>query len=149
MKIRKLIEDYLKEAKILQVATSRNDQPWACTVYFAYDKDLNLYWISKSARRHSIELRDNENVSGVIVLPHTPGDKVRGIQLEGAGKELSGDEAREGMGYYSDRFGIDKENVSAILDGSDGHVCYKIIPRLYVLFDEVNYPDDPRREYKL
>lgn len=150
MELRKLIEDYLKEAKMLQVATAKDNQPWACTVYFAVDEDLNLYWISKTARRHSQEIRENEKVAGTIVLPHTPGDNVRGIQFQGVAKELTDkDEAKVGMTYYAERYGMDQERVDAILKGKDGHVCYKITPSLFVLFDEVNFPDDPRQEYRL
>lgn len=148
MKLRKLIEEYLQEAKMLQVATSKDNQPWACTVYFAFDNHLNIYWISKPNRRHSEEIRNNDKVAGVIVLPHTPGDEVRGIQFQGVAKELiTEDEATEGMKYYAKRFGMKSDRVKAILDGDDGHVCYKIIPSLYVLFDETNFPDNPRQEY--
>ena len=150
LELRQLIEDYLKEAKLLQVATARDNQPWACTVYFAFDEKLNLYWISKLSRRHSEEIRNNEKVAGTVVLPHTPGDKVRGIQFQGIAKELMDkDEATAGMKYYAERYGMKPERVKAILDGSDGHVCYKITPNIYVLFDEVNFPDDPRQEYHL
>ena len=150
MKLRKLIENYLKEAKMLQVATAKGNQPWACTVYFAFDEELNIYWISKPTRRHSKELRNNAKVAGVIVLPHTPGDDVRGIQLKGVAKELTDkDEATSGMKYYAERFGMKQDRVKAILNGDDGHACYKITPNLYVLFDEVNFPDDPRKEYKI
>lgn len=148
MNLKRLIKDYLEEAKILQVATSVKNQPWACTVYFAFDDDLNLYWLSKPTRRHSQELRDNEKVSGTVVLPHTPGDKVRGVQLQGIAKELnSRAEAGLAMKHYARRFGMNTKRVKAILDNTDGHVCYKITPTLYVLFDEVNFPKEPRREY--
>lgn len=150
VELRKLIEDYLKETKMLQVATSKDNQPWACTIYFAYDEKLNLYWISKPSRRHSEEIRNNDKVAGVIVLPHTPGEDVRGIQFQGFAKELTDkSEAKQGMKYYAKRYGMKPERVNAILDGIDGHVCYKINPSLYVLFDETNFPDDPRQEYKL
>lgn len=150
MKLRKLIENYLKEAKMLQVATAKGNQPWSCTVYFAFDEELNIYWISKPTRRHSEELRNNARVAGVIVLPHIPGDDVRGIQLQGVAKELTDkQEATNGMKYYAERFGMKQNRVKTILDGTDGHLCYRITPNLYVLFDEVNFPDNPRQEFKI
>jgi hypothetical protein len=79
-----------------------------------------------------------------------PGDDVRGIQFEGTAKALTNkDEATVGMKYYAERFGMKPERVNAILNGTDAHVCYKISPTLYVLFDEVNFPDNPRQEYKI
>jgi uncharacterized protein YhbP (UPF0306 family) len=147
MTLRDRIVEYLTTARLMQVATSRADQPWACSVYFAFDADLNLYWISKDDRQHSKEIHDNARIAGTIVLPHTPGDKVRGIQFRGTAKKLEGGEAAEGMAYYAKQFGMKKERVDAILSGTDGHSCYRVTPSLYVLFDELNYPDAPRQEY--
>ena len=148
-KLRKLIEDYLKEAKLMQVATSKGNQPWACSVYFAYDKDLNLYWISTPTRRHSQEIENNSNVAGTIVLPHTPGDPVRGIQFQGTAKSLGKLGSAKALRYYMKRFGIPLKRVRDILEKRDKHVCYAIKPNLIVLFDEVNFPDNSRQEYKV
>ncbi len=150
MELRALIEDYLKEARLLQIATVKDNQPWACSVYFAYDSDLNLYWISLPSRCHSMEVRANGSVAGTVVLPHTPGGPVRGLQLEGDAYELSSRVSAEiGMSSYAERYGMSKDRVDEILDGTDGHVCYKLKPRLIVLFDEVNFPEDSRQEYIL
>ncbi len=142
--------EYLEKARMMQVATAKDGQPWVCTVYFVYDENLNLYWISKTTRRHSEELQINPKVAGVIVLPHTPGDDVRGIQFQGIAKELPTKElALTGVEIYAKRYSMEPERAEKILSGSDGHVCYKIEPSMFVLFDEVNFPDDPRREYTL
>lgn len=45
MELKKIIEDYLKEAKLMQLATSVDGQPWVCSVWFAADevmKDLKF-----------------------------------------------------------------------------------------------------------
>jgi uncharacterized protein YhbP (UPF0306 family) len=150
MDLKKLILDYMNEAKLMQVVTSKSRQPWACSVYFAFDNKLNLYWISTPTRRHSIEIRDNDKVAGTIVLPHIPGDKVRGIQFEGRAEELTNKElARVAMSHYAKRYNLDRERVKAILENRDGHLPYKITPRLIVLFDEVNFPKNSRQEFKL
>lgn len=147
--VRKLIEEYLQNARMMQVATAKDNQPWACTVYFAVDENLNLYWISKTSRRHSEEIRNNEKVAGTIVLPHTPGDDVRGIQFQGVAKELSGEEAVTAMKCYAQRYGMNQDRVNAIVENKDGHVPYRITPNMYVLFDEVNFPDNSRQEYSV
>ena len=148
--LRTLIVEYLSSAKLMQVATSREGQPWICTVFFAFDNNLNLYWISKPDSRHSEEIRQNEKVSGTIVLPHKIGEKVRGIQLQGVAKKLSDKtEAADAMDYYAERFSTPKERVKAILDNTGGYVVYKITPQTFVLFDQVNFPDNPRQEYNL
>lgn len=148
--IKRLIEEYLDKARLMQVATSKNNQPWACSVYFAYDDALNLYWISQPSRRHSQEIRINDKVAGTIVLPHTPGDDVRGLQFQGTAKELTQrKDIEQAMKLYAKRYGMDAKRVSAIVENIDGHMCYVVHPVLYVLFDEVNFPDSPRQEYTL
>ncbi|MDQ3098231.1 MAG: pyridoxamine 5'-phosphate oxidase family protein [bacterium] len=150
MELRTLIKNYLQEARIMQVTTSLDNQPWACTVYLAFDESLNLYWISTPSRRHSEEIRSNEKVAGTIVLPHTPGDKVRGLQFQGIAKELaSPEESTKGMKFYGERMGMSGERIAKVVDGSDGHFCYRIKPTLFVLFDEVNFPEDSRQEYRI
>ncbi len=147
---RNLIIDYLQKATLMQVATSINDQPWACSVYFAYDNSLNLYWISKPTRRHSQEIRKNKKVAGTIVLPHTPGDKVRGLQFAGKAKELTNKKEIElAMRYYGQRFKMPAARIKTIVNNKDEHLCYIISPKLFVLFYEVNFQNDPRQEYYL
>ncbi|MEK7186412.1 MAG: pyridoxamine 5'-phosphate oxidase family protein [Patescibacteria group bacterium] len=89
MDLRKLIEDYLREAKLMQLSTAVNNQPWTCSVWLAADKDLNIYWFSSTTRRHSKEVMKNPKVGGAIVLPHTPKDPPRGLQFEGTAELLT------------------------------------------------------------
>ena len=149
MDLRELITNYLHEARLMQIATAKDNQPWVCNVYFAFDNELNLYWISTPQRRHSQEIEVNGKVAGTIVLPHTPGDKVRGIQFEGVGKSATGDTMQKAMDTYASRMGMPEARKQKILEGKDAHIPYIIKPTLYVLFDEVNFPENPRQEYNL
>lgn len=150
MDIKTLISEYLEKARLMQVATSQNDQPWACSVYFAYDSDFNLYWLSTPQRKHSLDIEANEKVAGTIVLPHNPGDKVRGIQFQGVAKRLvSQEDIARGLDIYATRMHMRDERKQNILQGKDNHVVYQISPSLFVLFDEVNFADNPRQEYKI
>src|SRR3979411_175547 len=89
MKLRQLIEDYLQQAKLMQLATSIDNQPWICNVWFAADKDLNIYWFSSTTRRHSGEVMKNQKVAAAMALPHTPDDAPRGLQLQGIAELLT------------------------------------------------------------
>ncbi len=148
MNVEELIKKYLASAKMMQLATSNKDQPWACTVYFAFDQSLNLYWISTPGRRHSKEISNNPKVAGVIVLPHTPGDKARGLQFQGTAEEITEPTKIKSMAkFYEDRYahpGLATE----IISGENPHHLYQVKPELFALFDEENYPDNPRQEYK-
>ncbi|QQS18107.1 pyridoxamine 5'-phosphate oxidase family protein [Candidatus Saccharibacteria bacterium] len=74
----------------MQLATVGKDgKPWVCNVWFAADKDQNIYWFSATTRRHSIEVMQNPHVAASICLPQTPADKPRGLQLEGTAEQLT------------------------------------------------------------
>lgn len=150
MNTKQLITDYLEEARLMQVATSRDNQPWACSVYFAYDDTFSLFWISLPSTRHSEEIRANQKVAGTIVLPYTPGSPVRGLQFEGIAQELhSGNEFLHALDVYATRMKMSNSRKENIIKGKDGHVVYRIQPKSFVLFDTKNFPDSPRQELQL
>lgn len=145
MDLRLLVKEYLKNIQQMQIATSNADQSWISTVYFAYDENFDLFWLSRPERRHSIEIEKNPKVSGAIVKQHIYGEKVRGIQFQGIASRLSGTDAERGMEVYNGRYSTPRERVKNILSGENGekHVVYKIKLSLLVLFDEVNFPQNP------
>jgi uncharacterized protein YhbP (UPF0306 family) len=153
MELRKLIKDYLKEAKLMQLATVKDNKPWVATVWFAYDDKFNLYFISRHNRRHSLEISKNPFVAGAIVKPHrTLGDKTRGLQFEGKCVEVKGKELIKSFALFAKRFPkVTKFILSPkdIIEGATDHHLYKIDPTAIVLFDEVNFPDQSRQEYRL
>ena len=148
----KLLKGYLKEAKLMQVATVSNGKPWVCSVWYAHDGDLNLYFISRKSRRHSIEIKKNPNIAGAIVKPHTigSGQKVCGLQFEGTARACNWNELKTARELYLKKYS--KANVPplpALRLASVIATFYKIKPRSFVLFDEINFPNDPRQEIKL
>ncbi len=150
MELRKLIEDYLREAKLMQLATSVDNQPWVCSVWFAADEDLNIYWFSSTTRRHSKEVMQNNKVAAAIVLPQTPQDSARGLQLQGTAELLTEQkDIDKAISVYAGRI-FTKEQIEEFAALKDKpHRFYRIKPTQFVLFDSVNFPDESRREYNL
>lgn len=148
MDIKDEVKTYLASTQLMQIATSSNEQPWTATVYFAYDTNLNIYWLSRSDRRHSRDIEKNPKVSGSISKLHTYGEKVRGVQFEGVAEKLMGDDASQCLEIYYNRYNKARERVKNILVGAVGEtiVIYKVKPTKFVLFDEVNFPENPRQE---
>ncbi len=144
-KLRDLIANYLKEAKLMQLATSVNGQPWVCSVWFAADRNLNIYWFSSATRRHSEEVAENPKVAGAIALPQTPKDTPRGVQFQGIAELLTRktDIAKAVLAYAGRVFTIDK--IGDLIKNKNHHF-YRIKPTKFVLFDAVNFPDSPRQE---
>ncbi len=150
MNLKKLIKQYLREAKLMQLATSLNDQPWICSVWFAADENMNIYWLSSTTRRHSKEVLKNNKVAGTIVIPQTPDDSPRGLQLQGIAEFLTEQkDIDKAMSIYGGRI-FKKEDITKFMNNKEKpHRFYKIKPTQFVLFDAVNFPENSRQEYNL
>lgn len=150
MNLRKLIEDYLKKAKLMQMATAVNNQPWVCSVWFAADSDLNIYYFSSATRRHSEEVLKNNKVAGAVVLPQNPNDPPRGLYFQGKAEVLQKQEdIDKAISVYADRI-FSREKIKEFMEHKERpHKFYRIRPSKFVLFDVVNFPNNPRQELKL
>ncbi|MBI2084610.1 MAG: pyridoxamine 5'-phosphate oxidase family protein [Candidatus Aenigmarchaeota archaeon] len=151
--IKKLVADYLNKARLMQVATANGNRPWVATVWFAYDKDLNFYFISRKTRRHSLEIKDNPSVAGAIVTHHrTLGDKVRGLQFEGKASEVSLINLPKAFSVFTKRFPKTKNYLKSVGDIAKNMTeqrLYKVKPSKIILFDEVKFPNNPKQELSL
>jgi uncharacterized protein YhbP (UPF0306 family) len=148
LQVKQLIDEYIKKAYFMQVGTSVDDQPWVCTVHFASDEKLHLIWVSSVESKHSQEIGKNPKVAGTIVLPFKPDEPVMGIQFQGVAKKVTDiKESLMLMQSYGARFGMDKQTIETIAKSTEGHMCYVITPSLFVLFDQIHFPDNPRQEY--
>jgi uncharacterized protein YhbP (UPF0306 family) len=133
-----LIEKYLSETFIMQLATSKDDQPWICSLHFVADEYSNIYWLSKQDRRHSQEVVNNSNVA--IAIAVSTEQPVIGIQVEGTAKVLNDKaEIKEAVELYIDKHGTDKGFADTIIEGTNQHKLYKFTPRIFNLFDQVNF----------
>jgi uncharacterized protein YhbP (UPF0306 family) len=142
----------LHEAKLIQVATAKNNIPWVATVWYVSDTRLNLYFISRKSRRHSLEIRENPNVAGTIAKPHFigSGEKVTGLQFEGKCREAKGGLMAKARHLYLKKYTTaEKIPLKKLKDPDFTAAFYVIKPRSFVLFDEVNFPDDSRQEVRL
>lgn len=148
--VKKLLKEYLKEAKMMQLATVSKGKPWICNVWFAADKDLNIYWFSATNRRHSEEVAKDPHVAAAICLPQKPGGSARGVQLEGTAELLtSPKDVAVAMRYYVGKIFTIKQVKLFMAHIDRPHRFYRIKPTKYVLFDTVNFPDNSRQEITL
>ncbi len=150
--VKYLIEQYLNEVLVLQVATSAGNVPWVCTVCFAADSDFNVYWMSRHDARHSQEIARNAHVAAAVVLPYALGDATRGLQLAGTVDELSTEPAVSvGLGVMQERYGVTPERTAelkrTIVARSGDFGLYRLQPDSIVLYDKLNFPDAPQQRY--
>lgn len=102
--IRAAIHDMLAAHNTVSLATSRDDRPWAATVFYASDAALNLYFVSDSRTRHGLDIEANNLVAGAINPDCSTWSEVKGLQLEGRVRVLNGAARLKGLGYYLTRF---------------------------------------------
>jgi len=145
--IETIIRDYLKDIIHMSIATSQDNKPWISEVHFSYDNELNLYFISRPSRRHSLEVTENNQIAGNIIKQHTKGEKVRGVYYEGTVEVLEGvTKENPAFASYNQRFDNDP-SILAEQDEENGHRWYKITVNRFYLFDELEM--QPAGKHKL
>jgi uncharacterized protein YhbP (UPF0306 family) len=144
----KSLSKYLSESKVLQIATVGEGKPWVCTVYFVVDEELNIYWLSEPNVRHSKNIETNSSVALTMAIKTDL--PVIGLSAEGKVKIVKDLETVEMvMKKYIAKYNEGKQFVDRFKKGINKHHLYKFTPDRYVLFDEVNYPNDGSKNMKL
>jgi uncharacterized protein YhbP (UPF0306 family) len=146
----KIITSYLKTSSMMQLATSQDNKPWVCTVYYVIDETLTMYWISLPSRRHSTEIDSNSSTSIALAITQIPGQDVIGVQGEGISTSVSDPiEIAHAISLYADVYKTGDTWKQDFLAGKNEHIVYRFKPDAFVLFDESNYPQDTRKEWRL
>lgn len=145
MNMQNLVKEYLENNKALQLATVSEGQPWLCTVYFVADEDFNLYWSSAKMRQHSQEIIAHPTVAATIVQDL---DRKQALQITGTASIVGPEDIERVNKLYASKFGDKPERLQEVLANKpDGRAYWAIKPDTISLWDEVNFPDDPKQTY--
>ncbi len=147
MNLESTIRQNLDNTLHMSLATSRDNMPWICEVHFSYDDQLNLYYRSRSSRRHSEDIALNPNVAGNIVKQHAIDEYPLGLYFEGSAEILeAGTEQDKAFVLLRDRGNAGED---AIEDAAkdDGHKFYKITVKNWYVFGKLD--DTGGHKYKL
>ena len=138
----KEISKYFEAPELMVVASSQDNKPHTSTVFFCFDDDLNIYFLSAVKRRHSQEILKNPNVS-VAIANHGVkwGGVMKGLQIEGTCAALTGEEARKAFQIYAKRFPKAKvlEEEFSGRSGKGNHRVWKVVPSKIKVWDERKY----------
>jgi uncharacterized protein YhbP (UPF0306 family) len=147
---RSLLEEYVGDGKLMQLATQDAEGPWLCNVWYraAFSPD-RLYFISNLSRHHSQHIKTGSPVAGAIVHQQLDelGQKARGVTFRGTAAELPVTGVEELRAAFVQRW----PKAAALIDADDlareetPMRLYEVAVREWVLVDEVNLSDDPRR----
>lgn len=148
---RELLEGYVKNGKLMQLATLRTDgAPEICNVWYDphFIPDV-LRFISRHDRNHSVNIRTGAPVAGSIVaIPlEGLGQTVRGVTFTGAGRELPTIGIDDAIESFVTRWPASSASLdpAKLADGSTPTRLYEVTVAEWVLFDEANFPADPRQ----
>ncbi len=127
-----IIRGLITKTQHLSLATASENKPWVCEVHFVYDDELNLYFISDRARRHSQDIAVNSNVAGNIVAQHAATEPPKGLYFEGIAEEYPATE--KDIQYYIDTLQRPEVLVRKWLE--TGSVMYRISVKNWAVFGD-------------
>ncbi len=139
---KKDVLDFLTTKKLLVLATN-GEYPWIASVYYSFDKDLNLYFISNPTTMHGQHIEKNNKVAAAIVDSHQkPSDVKRGLQIYGTVEKVSGiNKVRHALCLWKDFLNIQRPDISFenMQKGLYKGRVYKLTPKKIKLYDEAKF----------
>ena len=131
---KELVLHFLADHKLMAVATY-GDFPWIASVYYSFDRDLNLYFLSDPETLHAKQILQNSKVAVSIAdsQQHINSPK-RGLQLSGVSQQVSG------LAKVSHALQLWKSNLGVINPKMTYQVVkgkmFRIVPKRIKLFDQ-------------
>lgn len=117
----------------MTIATAgKNSEPWISPVFFAYDDQYNLYWVSNKEARHSQNIRENSRVAIVTFDTRSPEGEGDGVYFECEAHELVEEgEIVSAIEAYNQRATQDEFRVKDIdaVSGENLWRIYKAVPK--------------------
>ena len=160
MKPEEIAKSIIEASRYLSLSTTDGQQPWVNAVFFAHDKDYNLYFTSYNDSLHVQSIMKNPNVAVAIFDSHiVPGSgRGQGVQIKATCHRVTGDDLPFAIEViYTKRFTDPKERSSRDLspehfskgdsDGRTDHI-YKITPEKIYIIDKTPGVKDTRIEVR-
>lgn len=135
----------------MQLATSRDGQPWLCNVWYVMDEASGkIYWISRETRRHSEEIEHNNKVACTFHqwFGEGLGQKGQALIIAGTARRLSGAACDKPFDLYQARYpGLAGfQSKEDFLTDKGDHYFYEITPTEIIWWDEENFPEQSRQK---
>jgi uncharacterized protein YhbP (UPF0306 family) len=96
---------YLRAHHVMTLATHGRAGPWAAAVFYA-SEGFKLYFLSSPASRHCRELAARPAAAATIQEDYADWPQIKGVQLEGAVRELRGAQAEHARRLYGEKFPV-------------------------------------------
>ena len=137
---KKHILEYLKQHNLMQLATYGESHPWIASVYYSFDQDLNLYFLSSPKTIHCKQIKENSQVSVAITnsSQSISGDK-KGLQLYGHAEQISDvAKIKHSLHLWKQQLGVTDESLSYenMAKKVISSKMYKITPKKIKFFNQ-------------
>lgn len=148
---KKHLIDCLESTNYCSIATVDKTGVWVNPVYFAWDKDFNLYFISMPHVRHMQNITDSSKVAVAIYKTEQHGEVI-GIQIEGQAEILQSEQDKKtAYSVYYTRVGSLDQNDS--FKDDPNWLFVKITPKKIYYFDSAVFGEErqtvPEEHYTL
>jgi uncharacterized protein len=101
----KRIIEFIKNHYLITLATSKDNIPYCCNVFYVYDeKNNSLIFSSDIKTKHATDFIENPHVAASIALETKDVKKIQGVQLLGEIIELKGEEINNATKRYLKEF---------------------------------------------
>lgn len=111
----------------MTLATGGDEGPWAAAVFYVHE-GWALYFLSAPASRHCGNLVRNPRASATIQEDYTDWREIKGVQLEGAARRLSGADAARAQKLYASKFPLLREPPEPIATAMAKISWYRVVP---------------------
>jgi uncharacterized protein YhbP (UPF0306 family) len=136
-------KEIIKNNIYMTIATASTDgKPWISPVFFAYDQQYNLFWVSNKDAQHSQLIRQNPQVAIVIFDSKAPEGEGDGVYIEADVSELADlEEVRSAMALYGLRVTKDEFKIKRTTEVTAQGLSriYKAVPKAISKLAEGEY----------
>lgn len=133
---------YLRECRVMTLATHGTEGLWAAAVFYASD-GFTLHFLSSPASRHCRNLAASAHVCATIQRDYDDWPQIKGIQLEGTASELRGDAMTRARRLYGEKFPLVRRLAgapAALAAAMDKVRWYAVVPdRVYFIDNSVGF----------
>jgi uncharacterized protein YhbP (UPF0306 family) len=134
--------DYLKKHNVLTLATDGPQGLWTSAVFYVNSK-FNLFFLSSPESLHALNIAANPRISAAVHEDYRDWQDIKGIQLEGEARRITGLEQSKAAIQYGLKFPIVREldkTPREILRALDRMAWFKVVPkRLFFVYNSLGF----------
>lgn len=96
-------QNYLASHQVMTLSVSTTDHVWASAMFYV-NLEFMLYFLSAGRTRHARYIAENPKVAATIQEDYSEWREIKGIQLEGAVRQLTGSDRKKAIALYRDKY---------------------------------------------